>query len=198
MDCTWVLPARTHHLPRKTEVLRNSKIIVRPHETGDIDPLFEAIRESIAQISPWLPWCHAEFSRDELAGFIATSRNGWADGSQYHFAVFDVETGAALGGVSLNHIAKPNRLANMGYWVRTSATRRGVASQAAGLVAGYGFQELGLTRIEIAAIQTNVASCRVAERVGAKFEAVARNRLVMHGRAYDAALYSLIPTDIVT
>ena len=54
-----------------------------------------------------------------------------------------------------------------------------------------------MSRIEIAAIPSNVASRRVAERAGAKFEAVVRNRLVMHGNAYDAALYSIVPADIV-
>lgn len=177
--------------------LQNDGILVRPHEVRDIDALFSAVRESIAEISPWLPWCHPDFSKDELGGFVEVSRNGWADGSQYHFGIFDASTGSALGGISLNHIARSNRLANMGYWVRTSATGRGVASGAAKLVAACGFRELGLSRIEIAAIPENVASRRVAERAGAKFEAVVRNRLVMHGRAYDAALYSLVPGDII-
>ena len=177
-------------------VLQSETILVRPHETGDLDPLFIAVRESVAEISRWLPWCHPEFSRDELAAFIEISRKGWADRSQYQFAIFDVSTGSALGGISLAHIVKPNRLANMGYWVRTSATGRGVASTAVKLVAAYGFQHLDISRIEIAAIPENVASRRVAERSGAQFEAVVRNRLVMHGRAYDAALYSLIPGDI--
>lgn len=178
-------------------LLQNDTILIRPHEVRDIDALFTAVRESIAEISPWLPWCHPDFSRDELAGFVEVSRKGWADGSQYQFAIFATATGSTLGGISLNHIAKSNRLANMGYWVRTSATGRGVASEAVRLVAAYGFRNLGLSRIEIAAIPENTASRRVAERAGAKFEAVVRNRLVMHGRAYDAALYSLVPGDVV-
>jgi ribosomal-protein-serine acetyltransferase len=177
-------------------LLQSSTILLRPHEPQDVDPLFEAVLESIAEISPWLPWCHAAFSKSELASFIEISRNGWKDGSQYQFVILDAVTNLALGGISLNHIARSNRLANMGYWVRTSATGRGVASAAVKLVATYGFRELGLTRIEIAAMPENSASRRVAERAGAKFEAVARNRLVMHGRAYDAALYALVPGDI--
>jgi ribosomal-protein-serine acetyltransferase len=178
-------------------VLQSNTIVVRPHVRSDIDPLFAAVRESVAEISPWLPWCHPAFSKDEFAGFVEVSLKGWADGSQYHFGIFEAQTGAALGGIGLNHIARSNRLANMGYWVRTAATGRGVASEAVNLVAAYGFRDLGLSRIEIAAIPRNTASRRVAVRAGAKFEAVVRNRLVMHGRAHDAALYSLVPNDIV-
>jgi RimJ/RimL family protein N-acetyltransferase len=42
----------------------------------------------------------------------------------------------------------------------------------------------------------NVPSRRVAEKAGARFEAIARNRIVQHGKPYDAALYSLIPSDL--
>ena len=177
-------------------VQQNSRIVLRPHELRDVDPLLEAVQESIAEISPWLPWCHAAISKEELAGFVEISRNGWKERSQFQFAILDARTDTFLGGISLNHLVKSNRLANMGYWVRTSATRRGVACDAVKLLATWGFRELGLSRIEIAAIPANVASCKVAERAGARFEAVARNRLVMHGRAYDAALYSMIPGDI--
>lgn len=187
-------PDNPREMPRS---LQNAQILVRPHEPHDIDPLFAAVRDSIAEVSPWLPWCHENITRDEVAAFVEFSRAGWADKSQYHFVICDAASAAPIGGISLNHIAKSNRLANMGYWVRTSSTRRGVASQAAKLVAAFGFQELGLTRIEIAAIPSNLASCSVARSVGARLEGLARNRLVMHGKAYDAELYSLIPGDVV-
>lgn len=183
-------------MPDSGALLKGASICLRPHGIGDLDPLFAAVRESVAEISPWLPWCHPAFSKEELAAFIEASRKGWAERSQYQFAIIDAGSGATLGGISLTHIVKANRLANMGYWVRTSATGRGVASEAVRLAASYGFRELNLSRIEIAAIPQNIASRRVAERAGARFEAVVRNRLVMHGKAYDAALYSLVPGDI--
>ena len=34
------------------------KIAIRPYQPGDAPLLYEAARESIADISPWLPWCH--------------------------------------------------------------------------------------------------------------------------------------------
>jgi ribosomal-protein-serine acetyltransferase len=178
-------------------LLQDGKILARPHEVNDVDGLLEAVEESVAELSPWLPWCHSGITKSELARFVEMSRAGWADGSQYQFALLDVESGAFLGGISLAHVVRTNRLANMGYWVRSSATGRGVASRAVKLVARYGFEALGLSRIEIAIVPSNRPSCRVAERAGAKFETVARNRLVMHGQPYDAVLYSLVPRDIV-
>jgi RimJ/RimL family protein N-acetyltransferase len=178
-------------------LLQDEAIIVRPHEPQDVDPIYLAVKESIAEISPWLPWCHPGISRDEIAAFVEFSRKGWADGSQHQFVILDASTGGLLGGISLSHIVKSNRLANMGYWVRTSAVGRGIATRAVRLVAQCGFQSLDLSRIEIAAIPDNRRSVRVAQRSGATREGLARNRLVMHGRAYDAELYSLVPSDLL-
>ena len=74
--------------------------------------------------------------------------------------------------------------------------RQEVASAAVRLVSQYAFGTLGFTRLEIACLPTNTSSRRVAEKVGAKLEAMARNRLVMHGVAYAAAVYSLVPEDM--
>ena len=109
---------------------------------------------------------------------------------------FDAHTGQYLGGSGVNHIDRQNRLGCIGYWVRTGATGRGIAPKAVRLIARFAFDTLHLSRIEIVARPENTPSRRVAEKAGAKLETIARNRIVQHGRAYDAALYSLIPADL--
>lgn len=53
--------------------------------------------------------------------------------------------------------------------------------------------ELKLTRLEIVAPEDNVPSRRVAEKVGAVFECIARNRVMVHGKPQNAAVYALVP-----
>jgi RimJ/RimL family protein N-acetyltransferase len=64
------------------------------------------------------------------------------------------------------------------------------------LAARFAFDTLGLHRVEIAAQPENFPSRRVAEKVGATFEGVLRNRIFKRGQPYPAALYSLIPEDL--
>jgi ribosomal-protein-serine acetyltransferase len=49
-----------------------------------------------------------------------------------------------------------------------------------------------LNRIEIITEVTNVASQRVAEKVGAQREGVIRQRLWLHGAAHDAVLFAVV------
>lgn len=176
--------------------LTDGRILLRPHRPEDCEAMHAAITESIQEVSPWLQWCHAGYSREEAESFIKLAGEAWEQQTHYPFAILAVEDGAFLGGIGINHVVKLNRLANVGYWVRTARTRQGIASAALRLVAQYAFGPLGLTRLEIVCIPTNAFSRRVAEKVGAKFEALSRNRIVMHGIARDAALYGMVPEDV--
>lgn len=92
----------------------------------------------------------------------------------------------------MSHINQVDRVANLGYWVRNSCLRGGVATRAALLLSNFGLCELKLNRIEIVVAVENLASQRVAEKVGALREGVMRNRLLLWGKPHDAIMFSLI------
>ena len=176
--------------------LTDGIVAIRRYREGDAELLCRAVRESIAEISPWLPWCHEGYSIEESRDFVAT-RNVRSQGDEwYSFAVLDRSSGRFLGGVGINFINRVHQFANLGYWVRTSAAGRGVATRATRLAARFGFAELGLNRIEIIAAVDNIASQRVAERAGAVREGILRHRLSINGVPHDAVLYSLLREDL--
>jgi len=174
----------------------DGRISIRPYRADDSGALFEAVRESVDQISPWLDWCHANYSRSDSEAWASSREAAWRSGEDYSFVIVDCATQRFLGGCGLNQINHTHGFANLGYWVRSSWTGRGVATAAAALVARFGFQERGFKRIEIVAAVDNRASQRVAEKAGAHREGVLRCRLMTHGRLHDAVLYSLIWADL--
>lgn len=167
---------------------------LRPWQSEDVDSLYEAARESIATVSPWLPWLRDSYSRDDSAVWIATCQSDHDRGEAYTFGIFD-ENDRALGDVGLNRIDYKRGSANLGYWVRESAQGRGVASRAARAIAAFGFEVLGLVRIEIVVAVDNVASRRTAEGLGAHFDGISPNRILLRGAAVPAAVYSLLPLE---
>lgn len=177
--------------------LVDGDILVRPLELTDEQSLFEAVRESIAEVSLWLGWCHENYSIEETREFLRSRADKSQGDEWYSFGVFDRNDGGRfLGGVGLNFINRMHQFGNLGYWVRTSAAGKGVASRASRLVARFGFEELGLHRIEILAAVSNIASQRVAEKVGAAREGVLRNRLLIRGEPQEAVMFSLVPEDL--
>ncbi len=170
--------------------------LIRPVESGDTDEIYQALCESLPEMSPWLPWCGPDYSLEEAARWSQSRAAAWAVGEAYDFAIVDPITKKVAGVCGLTSISRDNNFANLGYWVRTSRTGRGLASFAARRVARFGFEELGLARIEIVVSIGNIASQRAAEKTGAKREGILRNRSLVHGRSTDAVMFSLIPSDL--
>jgi RimJ/RimL family protein N-acetyltransferase len=164
---------------------------IRPYRPGDIDALFEAASESVEAVHPWLPWCHPAYTRAESEIWIRSRKIEWEAGREYSFAILDAG-GRFLGGCGLNQINTLHRFANLGYWVRSSAVRRGVATSAVRQVARFAFRETELLRLEIVVSVDNPASQRVAEKAGALREGVLADRLFLHGTPHDALVYALV------
>ena len=164
---------------------------IRPYQPSDAEQLFQAARESSADVFPWLEWCHAQYSMAEAVEWIGSRAPLFADGQEYTFAIVG-DDGRYLGGCGLNQINRVHRFANLGYWVRSTATGHGVAREAVRQVAAFAFRETDLERLEIVCAVGNVRSQRVAEGSGAVLEGILKHRLVLHGRSVDAVMFSLL------
>jgi len=166
-------------------------ISIRPYQLDDVPRLFEAARESVATVGRWLPWCHAGYAIEEAQAWVEKQVAAFQAGTEYHFTIVSAD-GRFLGGCSLNQLDSVNRRANFGYWIRSSAAGRGVMTAAARLLADWAFRHTDLLRLEILAATGNRASQRVAEKIGALREGVLRSRLLLHGEALDAVVFSLL------
>ncbi len=168
-----------------------SGIRIRPYRLDDAAIIWQAVRESMKQLQPWMPWCHPGYAIDETRSWLSAQVQAFQQRSAFEFAI-TTDDGAYLGGCGLNQIDALNQRANLGYWVRSSAASKGVATAATVLTRDWGFANTDLVRIEILVAVGNVASRRVAEKSGAVYEGTLRTRLIVHGARHDAAMYSFL------
>lgn len=176
--------------------LEQGPVVLRPSRSADAARLYEAARQSTAEVFPWMAWCHPDYSLKESRAWIKVTIQGWRDDTMFEFTMNDPTDGSFLGCCGLSPISPSNPVFNLGYWVRTGQTGRGVATAATVLLTEFGIKRAGLTRIEILVATANLTSQRVAEKAGATREGVLRNRNLVHGKLQDAVMYSLIPGDL--
>jgi ribosomal-protein-serine acetyltransferase len=177
--------------------LSNPALLLRPFQLEDAEALYEAVRESMAALGQWLSWCHPGYSLQDSLRFLEKRADAFEKEGEHAFAITDRASGRLLGAAGINQIENAALRANLGYWLRTSATKQGFAAQATLLVARWAFETLGLERIEIVAAAGNHASQRVAQNVGATREGIARKRLRVHDVQHDAVVFSLVRDDLV-
>jgi ribosomal-protein-serine acetyltransferase len=179
-------------LPSPPEALHGNGLRLRRYRPGDGPALLEAVLESVPEVAPYETWCHPGYTPEEAAAHAAGWDRAWEAGEAYYFAVLDEADGRYLGSCGLCPVEGEHRVGGLGFWVRTSATGRGVATSAARLVTAFGFAELGLHRIELLVAVHNLPSRRVAEKLGAHYEGTLRKRLVLPAGPTDMAMYALV------
>jgi ribosomal-protein-serine acetyltransferase len=175
--------------------LTDELITLRPFEFGEAQALHAAVRESLPELRPWMTWANEDYSVDTADNFITITRANWSNGTMYAFAITDAADNEIIGGCSLSHFHPIYSFCNLGYWVRTSQHGRGIAGRAAKLAARFAFEKAGMIRTEIVIAAGNTASQRAAEKIGAHYEGIALNRMVVRTEIHDAHMYSLLPSD---
>lgn len=170
--------------------------LIRPCRPDDAGPVFEAVRESMKELYPWMPWCHQDYVIEDSRTWFGSRPDVWRKGMEYDFLIADRSDGHPLGICSLNNLDRDNRLANLGYWIRTSRVRQGVAAACVPWVVRFGFEELNLNRIELIVATGNIPSQGLAAKIGAFREGRLRKRLVVRDHVYNAIMFSLISEDL--
>jgi RimJ/RimL family protein N-acetyltransferase len=176
--------------------LVTGRLRLRPMRRRDLDPLHEAVQETLVELIRWLPWANPGHSRADTRRYIRQARLARMRGSAYEFAIFDQEGKALLGVVGLHRLDWSRRSAGIGYWTRHSNWNRGVATEAAATLVDHAFQRLQLNRVEAHVALENRRSQKVVEKLGFHREGVARALEPLGGEFIDHFQYSLVRREI--
>jgi len=125
------------------------------------------------------------------ADWIAIHGTAWREGTSVTFAIVDNETGKLAGAISLI-IKREHRRAELGYWVALESWNRGYATEASRRLIDFGFDELGLHRIEARHFLRNPASGKVMKKLGMQQEGVERDWAIKWDRYESLVVYSIL------
>lgn len=95
-------------------------------------------------------------------------------------------------------VSKTGKIAEIGYWIRSDETSKGICTEAATAVLGEAFGRLGFHKVVMRIAMGNEASHRVAEKLGFTREGVLREELLIRGNWVDHAQWSMIDREFST
>lgn len=168
---------------------------IRPFLADDAAAFQSAVSDSAHSLSVWLDWPREHYTPDDARAWFAACDRTRQAGTADEYGIFEHGSGLLLGGAGIHEIDGLHRCGALGFWVRRTHQWRGIATQAALLLSRLAFSSHGLHRVELVIAEQNIASRRVAEKLSARFEGIAVNRLCIHGRQQAAAIYSLTPNE---
>ena len=169
--------------------LTDGHLLLRLPEESDVEAICEACQDET--LARWIP-VPVPYTVDHARQFVAERPERWADADhgEMTFSVVDASDGRLLAMVGLH--ARDATMRELGYWTAPWARGRGVMTSAARMVCGFGFEVLGLERIEWWAGVGNDASWRVAEKLGFRREGTCRGRLLHRGERLDGWVGGLL------
>ena len=147
---------------RPNELIEHALVTLRRFRSEDVDALFQAVTESLDELRPWMPWA-ADYSRASAEEYLAGSVKDWDEGTAYNYAI--VTGDALVGSIGLMTKCEPGGL-EIGYWVRSAYTGRGLATAATAAVVGQAFGLPGVDWVEIVHDELNVASGQIPRKLG--------------------------------
>lgn len=159
----------------------------------DAGTLDEAIRESLPDLNQWLPWARLDYTASDTTAFIRESIQAWKEERAWDYSIrLDTDPKRHIGNISFWTVSKLGKIAEIGYWVRSQETSRGICTEAVGLLLGEIFDSLGYHKIVLRIAVGNDASDRVAQKLGFTREGVLREELLIRGNWVDHSLWSLL------
>jgi ribosomal-protein-serine acetyltransferase len=183
------IPARA---TLRARPIQGERVVLAPMEASDAAELWEVVDGSRRWLQPWLPWVPFQKSVESSLRFAEASAADWDSGRALRFAIRARPGLQLIGVVGLEACVEIHRSAELGYWLRHDAARRGLMTEAARLTIDFGFRAVGLHRVRVAAATENHPSLGVIARLGFRFEGIARHAEWCDGRWLDHAVFGLL------
>jgi RimJ/RimL family protein N-acetyltransferase len=172
--------------------LADDRLVLRAPCRADVPAIVEVCQDADTARWTTVPVPYAQ--PDAMAWVDEHVPSGWTAGVDLTFAIIDRENGGYLGSITVRPDGRG--AGEVGFAVAPWARGRGVCTAALRLVCRWGFDELGLARIVWRANAGNVASRRVAEKVGFRYEGLLRREIVYRGERVDAWVAGLLPGEL--
>ncbi|MEU8612731.1 GNAT family protein [Actinoplanes sp. NPDC048791] len=169
------------------------RVVLRPFRAGDFPAVRDALRDpEVVRLTGSQPIVWDEAAEERLREWYGTRADR---PDRLDLAVEERATGAWVGEVVLNEWDPPNRSCNFRTMFGPQGRDRGLGTEAARLLVGYGLEQLGLHRIALEVYSFNPRARRAYEKVGFVAEGVLRDALRTPQGWVDATVMAILADD---
>ena len=159
--------------------LTTERLVLRPMRTADAYDMYEyACLEEVTEFLLWSPHPSVSYTRD----YLAYIESRYATCDFFDWAVTLKDSGKMIGTVGFTKIDTSNNSAEIGYVLNPQYHGQGIALEASRKIVEFGFDTVGLHRIEAKFMKGNCASLRVMEKLGMTLEGYSVDGMYVKGK----------------
>lgn len=132
---------------------------------------------------------------DETRELMAFWANQYDQPDFYTWGMVIKETGQLIGTFAFVDLSDRHQLAELGYCIGKEWWNQGYTTEAGRALLAFGFDQLGLNRIQAVHDVRNPSSGRVMEKLGMRHEGTIRQARLVKGQFVTISLYGMLVTD---
>ncbi|MFO0659401.1 MAG: GNAT family protein [Polyangiaceae bacterium] len=167
------------------------RTVIRCWQPQDAPLALAAIEQSLPELRPWMGWVgERPLDVDREAETLLGMRVRFDLGEDHIFGVFSPDESEVIGGTGLHARVGPRAL-EIGYWIRSDCTGRGLAAEVASALTRVAFERAVVDRVEIRCEPTNTRSAAVPRKLGFTHEATLRRRFQVREELRDVMVWSM-------
>ncbi|RYD83166.1 MAG: N-acetyltransferase [Sphingobacteriales bacterium] len=168
----------------------NENIVLELTAQKHAQGLLDAVNKNREHLSRFLPWVGNMQTVEDFKNYIQHCEMQLQQKTDISFVILANNTVA--GRIGLHYIHPHNKHGAIGYWIAKEFEGQGIVLQSCKAVIRYGFDILGLHRIEIKAAVENTRSQAIPEKLGFFKEGILREAEFVNNAFTDIVLYSLL------
>jgi ribosomal-protein-alanine N-acetyltransferase len=179
----------------QTATLIGRRVVLRPIAAADFDQWREVRRRCDNWLTKWEParpfgTPDPVEDRQAFAARCGARNREIQMGTGYGFGIF--VNGRFAGEININSVHRGAfQSAYIGYWIDEAVAGNGYMPESVVLVMRFGFEQMGLHRLQVSIIPYNTASRRVVEKLGLRDEGIAVRYLEINGAWEDHVRYAM-------
>lgn len=172
------------------EIKINEKLSLKLRHAEDAEAIFLLTDKNREHLRPWLPWVDKTLTAEDTREYILGELENFEKKVAADFGIW--YEGQWAGSMGYHAIKVSDKKAAIGYWLGEEFTGKGVMTECVKALVKYGFEELGLNRIEIECSTLNEKSRAIPKRLGFTLEGTLRQSHIVNSVVMDNYIYSLL------
>ncbi len=156
-------------------ILETERLILRMPQPGDGIPVNAAIRASLKELKPWLPFVQTVPTVEDTELNIRDAHANFLKRTSLRYLIFHKETKEFVGTTGFQNIDWVVPKLSIGYWIDTRHSGQGYMVEAIRRLTDYALEELEIRRVEIQCETENKKSRSIPEKLGYTLEGILRN-----------------------
>ena len=167
-------------------ILKTDRLLLRQFIESDLENVFKGLSHPDIIKYYGVSYQTLESTKEQMDFFAGLERNE----TGIWWAVCSPDDKVFYGGGGLNNLSKEHKKAEIGFWLLTEFWGQGIMTEAMPLICNYGFENLGLHRIEGLVETDNINCKRAMAKLDFQHEGTMKDCEIKNGKFISLDVYA--------